>query len=151
MNFSYLTAPYRSVNAISYQQQQLIMERRFRKCMRLVAELMGKGELIYYPLAHGRNVEKYSGIPSDPKEFWMTQNFSILQHAKELLVFKIPEWEKSEGVATEIEFAKSLNIPVRYIEDKSFTRPSNKSDTVRAIRARKREYKLLQKEAHGSQ
>jgi hypothetical protein len=53
-------------------------------------------------------------------EFWMKQCLSILQYAKELVVFKMDGWDESLGIKREIEFAKDLNIPIRYIENVVF-------------------------------
>jgi len=53
-------------------------------------------------------------------EFWLKQDFAVLQHAKELIVFKMDGWDRSKGVAAEIKFAQELDIPIRYIENKQF-------------------------------
>lgn len=41
---------------------------------------------------------------------------SLISKCDELWVLKIDGWEQSKGVSAEIEYAESLNIPIKYKE-----------------------------------
>jgi hypothetical protein len=49
-------------------------------------------------------------------EFWKTFCLAFLEHADELLVYKMPGWDMSKGLAAEIEFAIERNISIRWVE-----------------------------------
>ena len=127
MNFSYLATPYSVVHPISAQQAINVRDMRYRRACKMAAELMKNGELVFCPIAHSHAIEVI-GMPGEVNsgDFWLKQDFAILQHAKELIVFKMDGWDKSHGVAAEIQFAKDLNIPIRYLDDKVFKRPYKK-------------------------
>lgn len=127
MNFSYLASPYSVTDPVSAHRAIVIRDARYRKVCKLAAELMLNGELIYCPIAHSHPIETI-GFQGEIKsgDFWLNQDFAVLQHAKELIVFKMDGWDRSSGVAKEIQFAKDLNIPIRYIENKEFKRPYKK-------------------------
>jgi len=109
MNFSYLASPY---SAKTPQQRKA----RFKEVCRKAAELMLKGELIFCPIAHSHPIEVEGMDEVKDGEFWLKQDFAVLQHAKKLLVYKMDGWDKSHGIAAEIKFAQELNIPVEYLE-----------------------------------
>jgi hypothetical protein len=122
MNFSYLATPYSVSTSLSAHQATILRDVRYRKACRMAAELMKAGELIYCPIAHSHSIEQKGMFGEvNSGDFWLRQDFAILQHAKELLVFMMSGWENSKGVAQEIKFAQDLNIPIRYLEDVSFS------------------------------
>jgi hypothetical protein len=49
-------------------------------------------------------------------EFWQHYSRRLLARCDELIVLMIPGWEESEGVQGEIAFAKSLHMPIRFVE-----------------------------------
>ena len=49
-------------------------------------------------------------------EFWKNFCESFLYKSDELWVYMIDGWDQSTGVKGEIDLAKNLNIPIRYIE-----------------------------------
>lgn len=131
--YSYLASPYSVKHPISAHQALLLRLKRYERVCKMAAELMKNGENIFCPIAHSHAIETI-GMPGEiyGQDFWLKQDFSVLQHAKELIVFKMDGWDKSSGVAAEIEFAKENNIPIRYIENKSFKRVSHRwSSTVK--------------------
>ena len=84
---------------------------------------MKNGELIFCPIAHSHAIEAI-GMPGEVNsgDFWLKQDFAVLAHAKELIVFMMDGWEDSNGIKAEIEFAKEHDIPIRYIENRVFKR-----------------------------
>jgi len=125
--YSYLASPYSVRQPISAHQAHLLRLKRYERVCKMAAELMKAGEVIFCPIAHSHPIETV-GMPGElyGQDFWLRQDFPLLKAAKELIVFKMDGWDKSSGVAAEIEFAKANNIPIRYIENKSFKRVSNR-------------------------
>jgi hypothetical protein len=122
--FSYLATPYSVVNPISKIQAGLLRRKRFERACKMAAKLMKEGENIFCPIAHSHSVEYYGmNKEVNSMNFWLKQDLSILQYAKELIVFKMDGWEQSEGIKREIKFAEELNIPIRYIENCIFPNP----------------------------
>ena len=46
----------------------------------------------------------------------MRQDLAILQAAERLVVLRLPGWERSRGIAREIQEATRLSIPVEYMD-----------------------------------
>ena len=77
--------------------------------------LMLEGYEVFCPIAHSHSIEEYMDEVHDG-DFWLKQDFAVLQHCDELWVYKMPGWGVSEGVAREVMFARDHSIPVKYIE-----------------------------------
>ena len=92
-------------------------QKAFEEVCAKTAELMQIGYKVFSPIAHSHPIEQYGKIPSSvgTHDFWLRQDFAILDMSDELWVYKMPGWEDSYGVNAEIERAKDLDIPVKYI------------------------------------
>lgn len=121
MSYSYLASPYSVKQPVSRQRAVTIRDRRYRKVCKKAAQLMLEGKLIFCPIAHSHPIEVI-GMKGEIKsgDFWLEQDFALLEHASELIVFMMDGWEDSSGVTREIEFAKANSIPIVYIEDEAF-------------------------------
>lgn len=121
MSFSYLASPYSVTQKVSKQSAVVIRDRRYRKVCRKAASLMKEGKLIFCPIAHSHPIEVIGmGGETQSGDFWIRQDLAILEHASELLVYKMDGWHLSSGVAREIAFAEAHGIPIVYLEDESF-------------------------------
>lgn len=49
-------------------------------------------------------------------EWWKEYSLLLLSKCEHMIVITGPGWEKSTGVAAEIEMANELNIPVTYVD-----------------------------------
>jgi hypothetical protein len=87
----------------------------FKKAEEYVAEELKKGVCIFSPIVHCHEIAQKHSLPHD-FDFWKKYNFGMLQAANELHVLMLPDWKKSIGVLSEIEFAQLYNIPVKLIE-----------------------------------
>jgi len=116
--YSYLASPYSVKNPISVAQAAQLRERRYKHVCKLAALLMRQGHKIFCPIAHSHPIEVIgmAGVIMDG-DFSLEQDFALLKHASELIVFKMDGWEQSSGVAREIAFAEEHSIPIRYIEN----------------------------------
>ncbi|QDU44595.1 Nucleoside 2-deoxyribosyltransferase [Symmachiella dynata] len=103
----YLASPYSHPDAI-------IRERRFRAACRMAARLIRAGEVVFSPVAHGHAISLY-GVPTD-WSFWEAHDRRFLEQCDEVVVLTLDGCRVSVGVAAEIEIAKELNKPVRYLD-----------------------------------
>lgn len=107
MSFIYLTSPYTG----THNEQEL----RFQAAEKTVAQLLRKGLMVYSPIVHCHTLAKNHNLPQG-FSFWSRYNYAILSKSSGLFVLKLQGYDTSDGVAGEIEFAKSCNIPVTFME-----------------------------------
>jgi hypothetical protein len=105
----YLASPY---SAPTKRQKT----RRFHQVCEKAAELMEQGELVFCPIAHSHPIEVYGMEDSKSGDWWLKQDFAILEKCSKMYVYKMPGWDKSYGIKREIEYAQALGIPVEYID-----------------------------------
>lgn len=106
--FTYLASPYSD-------SSPAIRETRFRAACRAAAKLMLDGKCVFSPIAHSHPVDLcFPSIQSGA--FWKAQDIPILRHASELVVLKLDGWEESSGIQWEMELARTLHIPVTYMD-----------------------------------
>ncbi len=118
MSYKYLASPYSVLNAEQLTEQQIKnrLTRRYKRVCKKAAELMLKGDNVFCPIAHSHPIEIHGIKVRKDGDFWLKQDFALLKTADELVVYKMPGWEKSYGVSKEIEFAESNGIPVSYLD-----------------------------------
>ena len=92
-----------------------VREENFRIVSKLVAKLTSEGKFPISPITYGHTLLGFHEMPSD-WQFWQDFCLTFLQHCEELWVYQMPGWDKSRGVAEEIEFAKKHQIKIKYIE-----------------------------------
>jgi hypothetical protein len=110
MSLVYLASPY------SHPDPR-VKEERFRLACAAAGRLMKEGECVFSPIAHSHSIEQHFHDGAiEGHDFWLKQDFSILRHCSKLIILALDGWEKSRGVAAEIEFAQGLKIPLEYIE-----------------------------------
>lgn len=91
------------------------MEERYRENAKLVSNLLHEGHFVYSPVVHCHPVAVAYGLPRD-FQFWKDYNYHMLMRADELMVLCLRGWKESIGVAQEIEWATSWNLPIEYRE-----------------------------------
>jgi hypothetical protein len=92
-----------------------VRESNFKIVSKLAADLNSKGIVAVSPITYGHTLLNFKAMPTDWK-FWKEFCLTFLEKSSELIVYKMPGWENSIGMKEEIEFAKKLNIPIRYME-----------------------------------
>ena len=105
----YLATPY------SHPQWE-VEKQRYKDASAYAAKLMEEGYLVFCPIAHSHPIETYGMPELKSGDWWLRQDFAILKHCDELVVYKLEGWQKSYGVGKEIEYAKNNGIPIRYVE-----------------------------------
>ena len=113
MKLIYVASPY------SHPDND-VRENNFVIVAYLVAELTKQGLVCISPIVVGHTLLKFRDMPSD-WEFWTNFCLSFLEKCSEMIVYKMPGWDKSRGVAEEIEFAKEHNIKITYMEYENIT------------------------------
>lgn len=104
----YLASPYS-------HKDPIIVDTRVKLTMQCTASLIRKKLFVWSPIVHCHEMAKLYGMPTDAA-FWMEYNFDFIRHCEAVYVFKIHGWDTSLGVTEEINVAKALFIPVRYVD-----------------------------------
>ncbi len=92
-----------------------VVDDRYLRTANKVAELVSEGNVVISPIFYGHNLLNYKEMPGD-WTFWKNFCESFLYKSDELWVYMIDGWDKSTGVLAEIELAKKLNLPIKYLE-----------------------------------
>jgi hypothetical protein len=92
-----------------------VRENNFKLVAKLVADLTADGYVCMSPIVYGHTLLNFKEMPSD-WEFWKNFCLTFLEKCSEMIVYKMPGWDKSRGVKEEIEFAEKNNIKVLYRE-----------------------------------
>jgi hypothetical protein len=105
----YLASPYSAPTAKKREQ-------RFKQVCKKAAELMLSGEEVFCPIAHSHPIEVYGMTEVHSGDFWLKQDFAVLANCKKMVVYCMPGWQESKGIAREIDFATGMGIPIEFIE-----------------------------------
>jgi hypothetical protein len=114
----YLASPY----SYKHDDPKIIMmmkNARFEAVCRAAAEIMGRGLLVFSPIAHSHPIAAFGG----DFEYWQEFDETILGACIELWVLKIEGWEESSGIENEIRIATNLGLPVSRVDPREFGVP----------------------------
>lgn len=100
----YLAGPYA-------HEDVKIMEERFNKLTRYAGELMKLGVLVYSPITHNHPIATRIELPRT-WDYWRDFDLAVLSRCSQLIVLKLPGWNKSVGVNAEMEYCRANNIPI---------------------------------------
>ncbi len=103
----YLATPY------SHKQQNIRRD-RFNGVNIVAAELMNQGNLVFSPISHTHPIAGAGDLPKD-WSFWHEYDTTFIEWADEVHVLMQDGWEESIGVTAEIEIAKEMGKPVKFI------------------------------------
>lgn len=102
----YLASPF------SHSDREVMYERT-RLATNATIKLFNSGFAIFSPIAYnGSWIDE--DVPGD-WNFWKTFDELLISKMDGLIVLMLPGWDKSIGVTAEIEYAKSLNLPIEYV------------------------------------
>lgn len=115
MSKIYLASPYSHAG-------QTVRYRRFEAACKAAAILMRKGHVVFSPIVHSYSIADIGRMTGD-WETWKRQDVAFLRgfYPTEVVVLKLPGWERSAGIEAELLMAESLEIPVRFVEPESVT------------------------------
>lgn len=106
MKLAYLAAPYSDPDP-------LVVIERIRLLYLADAMLMERGIYTVSPLLKHAILE-HRNLPGD-WQYWKDYSLELMRRCDELIVLMLPGWDKSAGVAGEIEAAEELGIPIIHI------------------------------------
>lgn len=106
--FYYLASPY-------YHPKQEIMEQRYHIVAAMTTDLLKRGVHTYSPIVHNHHLAVNGDLPRD-FDFWMDYDCAMLSKADAIIVAQIDGWQQSRGVAYEMEFARTNNIKLTFME-----------------------------------
>lgn len=88
-----------------------VMENRYKFAVDFTAKKHERGYRIYSPIVHSYHLNQ--AFKKGPKDFsfWRIFDFHMLSKADQLWILTMDGWRESEGVQTEMDFAKALGIP----------------------------------------
>jgi len=93
------------------------MKARTRKVTEKAAEIMQQGYNVFSPLTHSCPIADFISEENRVShDFWLRLDFDIIKRCDELWVYMLPGWDRSYGIAKEIEFAEENGIPVKFIK-----------------------------------
>lgn len=104
----YLASPYS-------HSDHSVMEARYETVCKAAGYLMKQGETVFAPIAHSHRIGQILGESAGAHDFWLKQDFAILDKCDALIVLMIDGWQHSFGVAEEIKRAKERGMPIRYL------------------------------------
>ena len=92
----YLASPYS-------HPDPLVRQVRFEKIVSYAIFCMEKGEVVFSPIAYGHQFISRIGTCH---ETWLHFNETVLLTCEEIRIVKLPGWESSLGIKTEIAYAE---------------------------------------------
>lgn len=103
----YLASPYT-------HKDPSVRKLRAETATEAAVKLLHLGIFVFAPIPYNEPWEKYN-LPGD-WAFWADFDKSFVERCDGgLIVLMIDGWKNSTGVTAEIEFAKSINLPVYYV------------------------------------
>lgn len=104
----YLATPYSSPDA-------QVMHDRFMSVNLVAAKLMSQGTHIFSPISHTHPIALAGDLPRG-WEFWRTYDEAIMGCCCKMIVLFLPGWQESKGIQEEMTLAKTLGIPIEFID-----------------------------------
>jgi len=106
----YLASPY------SHPDSD-VQRSRFHQVCVVAAEMMGRGEQVFSPIAHTHPIAECGDLPTG-WAYWEAFDRWYIERCDEVVVLMLDGWKDSLGVKAEIKLAIELNTAVRYITGK---------------------------------
>lgn len=103
----YLASPYA-------HSDPAVMQKRYETMVQFVNDEYRKENVVYSPIVHNHPVAVLGGLPRT-WDFWRKIDLPVLRRCNELWVVCLDGWRESKGVSAEIEYAKLIELPTRYI------------------------------------
>lgn len=106
--FTYLASPYS-------HPDPAVREERYRLAVQAAAELSKAGRLVYSPIASWHHASCVHNLPGD-FDYWERLDLCMIGKAEDVLVLQIDGWAQSIGIAKELDYSRSLGLPIAFYE-----------------------------------
>lgn len=114
----YLASLYSNGAESNSSEHTYVREQRYRYTMKILCKLMYQEEFVFSPIVYCHEMSKKYDLPKD-YTFWQENDRHFISKCDKVLVLKMYDeygnWEKSKGIQDEIQYAKSLGVPVEYL------------------------------------
>ncbi len=90
------------------------MKFRFKSVTDVAVELLKNDIFVFSPISYNAPWEDYN-LPHT-FSFWENFDKTFVERCDTILVLTLPGWNESIGVAEEIKYAASLNIPINFCD-----------------------------------
>ena len=101
----YLATPYS-------HEDKMLHSIRFEQVSAKAAQLMEAGYKVFSPISHSHPISTYCKPENNTHDFWLRQDFWILELCDEMHILCLDGWRTSKGVDAEIVKANELGIPI---------------------------------------
>ncbi len=93
-----------------------VVEMRFQECTKVAAELTLKGIATYSQITMTHPINQYL-LQQGKKVAWSEIDMAFLSRCDGLIVLTLDGWDRSSGVAAEIDYFKQKGMPVWTYEE----------------------------------
>lgn len=113
MGYIYLASPYTCYKSDG-SWDEYVMEERYKCAIKAAASLIKSGFTVFCPIAMSHEIDKVLGR-QDPTH-WYEFDRTFVALADAVVILKLPGWEESVGIHSEIALARKLEKLVLYID-----------------------------------
>jgi hypothetical protein len=92
------------------------IEIAFIEACRVTARLLQEGAKVYSPIAHTHPVAIHGKIDPLDHNVWLPFDAAIMSKSDAMIVVKMDSWERSKGIAHEIDVFTEARKPIYFIE-----------------------------------
>ena len=106
----YLASPYTADN----ETTEII---RYKKVLEMTKRLIETGDvLVFSPIVYTHPIYKASDIIKGDYAYWGEFNRKMIDACDKVVVLMLDGWDKSVGIASEVEYAQKQGKSVEYME-----------------------------------
>ena len=91
-------------------------EAAFREAAEIAGRFLRAGVNVHSPIAHSHPIAVHGGVDAVDHDFWMWADRPAMDSACGLVVCRMPNWQKSRGIAEEIKVFTEAGKPVLYYD-----------------------------------
>lgn len=92
------------------------LEDAFEQACIAAAKLIRQGYFVFSPIAHSHPIAVHGDLDKLDHKLWLEQDERIMDAAAGLIVLRMPGWQHSKGVLSEIAYFERAKKPIRYFE-----------------------------------
>jgi len=107
-SYVYIAGPYTHLD-------EDVMAYRAAELTAYAAKRMKEGAVVFSPITHGHNMAMTHSLPKET-EYWRGAIEAMVPRAKAMEVLKLDGWDKSVGVALELDLCEQFGIPVTFVD-----------------------------------
>ncbi len=92
------------------------IEMAFIRSCELAARLIKTGRDVFSPIAHSHPIALHGKIDPLDHDLWMDVDQAMIARCDALVVAMLPGWDRSKGVAAEVDNFKDARKPILWID-----------------------------------